>query len=712
MIIPHLPKKRFKTCDSPVDAEMLLVLMRNLIQVGRSVLAFILVFCIFISAESASILHAGTSACQWVVVVNGESADSRTLANHFVYLRGVPARNVIVLGDIPKLNTISVQEFRKRILKPLLEEMDRRELSPHIQGIAYSCDFPTTIDLQKDLEGIDSLPKVLTPKGSLNGMTFLYRWVLSMDPAYIAPDSNWYAAHEAKSILKLTGQKEDLGELERLISEKEYAKAADRIDALRKSGSKNYPLDYLSAQQHALAGNTARSLARLEEAIRNGWKFRSEMLKDPCFESMRGDIEFKKLVAKCPNEPFTWLPARSFDARLHYAPNSTESFDPSHGVPYLLSVMLSYTKDDRLSLDEAIKHLERSVLADYTQPRGSFFYTKTRDVRTTTREPLFSEAVEHLKKMKKTAEVIRTTLPPAGSRVAGITMGVADFDWGTSGATLLPGSLADNLTSMGAVMTPGSAQTKATEFLKNGAAMASGTVTEPYAVQFKFPTPMLHAYYAQGFTSAEAFYSAIQGPYQLLILGDPLCQPYAKPPRFIVQGAPNEVESGKTTSITFSPSEESNSTDPIEMSWLLNGRMLARTTYQPEISISVDSGDRGAQEWRFLAKGPKPVESFWESAIWVFVGPKETHLRLEGPKSWKLEDGSKFKVKVREPAAGTPRVRLRNHWELLDCVPNDQGEFEVEISKVGQGPCSLQPVVIEENGKILYEGIPAIVKIQ
>lgn len=664
------------------------------------------------STEFNSLVYAGTSASQWVVVINGDSKDSRTLANHFAYLRGIPARNVVVLSDIPTANTISVQEFRKRILKPLLEEMDRRALSPHIQGIAYSCDFPTTIDLQKDLEGIESLPKVLTPKGSLNGMTFLYRWVLNMDPAYIAPDSNWYAAYEAKNILKLTGQKEDLAKLEKLISEKEHAKAADLIDSFRKASAKNYPLDYLAAQQHALAGNQGRSLARLEEALRNGWKFRSEMLKDPCFESMRGEIEFKKLVAKCPNEPFTWLPARAFDARMHYAPNSTESLDPNHGVPYLLSMMLSYTKDDRLTLDEAIKHLERSVLADYTQPRGSFFFTKTKDVRTTTREPLFSEAADHLKKLKKTSEVIQTTLPPPGSRVSGITMGVADFDWGASGATLFPGSLADNLTSMGGVMTPGSAQTKATEFLRNGAAVASGTVTEPYAVQFKFPTPMLHAYYAQGFTSAEAFYSAVQGPYQLLILGDPLCQPYARPPRFLVQGAPNEVESGKSVSITFAPSEESNSTDPIEMAWLLNGRMLAKTTYQPEISISVDKNDQGAQEWRFLAKGPKPVESCWESSIWVYVGPKETHLNLDAPKTWKLEDGTKLKVKVGATGGDFSKMRLRNLWELLECLPNAQGEFEVDISKLGTGPLSLQPVVIDDNAKVLYEGIPKIVKIQ
>ncbi len=64
------------------------------------------------------------------------------------------------------------------------------------------------------------------------------------------------------------------------------------------------------------------------------------------------------------------------------------------------------------------------------------------------------------------------------------------------------------------------------ELLRGGAAGTSGTVTEPYALQFKFPKPHLFAYYAAGLTLAESFYLAVDSPYQLLMVGDPLCRPY------------------------------------------------------------------------------------------------------------------------------------------------------------------------------------------
>ena len=36
----------------------------------------------------------------------------------------------------------------------------------------------------------------------------------------------------------------------------------------------------------------------------------------------------------------------------------------------------------------------------------------------------------------------------------------------------------------------------------------------------------LFAYYAAGMSLAESFYLAVESPYQLLIVGDPLCRPY------------------------------------------------------------------------------------------------------------------------------------------------------------------------------------------
>jgi len=55
-------------------------------------------------------------------------------------------------------------------------------------------------------------------------------------------------------------------------------------------------------------------------------------------------------------------------------------------------------------------------------------------------------------------------------------------------------------------------QTPLTEFLRFGAAGASGTVTEPYAIPAKFPDPFVHVHYVAGCCLAESFYQSITGP--------------------------------------------------------------------------------------------------------------------------------------------------------------------------------------------------------
>lgn len=662
-------------------------------------------FCWLVIASTVTVL-AGASSSQWMVVVNGESKNSLTLANHYCKLRDIPARNVVILNGLPNSNSISVDDFRKLILGPVLNAIESRQLTNHVQGIAYSCDIPTAINLQSDLQNIKDIPKVLTPVGSLNGMTYLFRWVMQNDPSYIGPDSNWYAMHDASVLLKIyQGSPESIEELATWIKEEQHEKAALRLDKLRSESTNSYPLDFLAAQQWALASDNKKALARLNDAVRKGWKYRGEILNDPSFDALREDKEFQKILSKCPNEEFKVVGVKGFDARNFFAPNCTDSTNPKHGVSYMLSMVLSHTANNRLSIDEAIAHLERSTLADFTNPTGTFFFTKTSDVRTTTREPNFQIAIDELKRLKKDARTIDSTLPPEGSAVAGVTFGVSDFDWNRSGAKLLPGSLADNLTSLGGVMTA-SSQTKATELLRFGAAAASGTVTEPYALQFKFPLPFLHAFYARGMTAAEAFYASVQSPYQLLILGDPLCQPYATPPRFNVSGCNEGQSVAGTVNLEFSPSEEENSSDPIQLTWLIDGKLQAQSNFISKFNIEIAPEDLGAHEWRFVAKGPKPIEPRWEKSFWVLSGPEPTHLDLQTPKRWSRKEGDTLKVRVTN-IPESANVRLRYHWDVLEAKPDSQGVFELDTKRLGNGPIRLQPVACDNDGKVLYAGLPA-----
>ena len=53
-------------------------------------------------------------------------------------------------------------------------------------------------------------------------------------------------------------------------------------------------------------------------------------------------------------------------------------------------------------------------------------------------------------------------------------------------------------------------------------------MAEPLNFWQKFPVPAMHVHYAAGCSLAEAFYQSLAGPWQTLVVGDPLARPYAR----------------------------------------------------------------------------------------------------------------------------------------------------------------------------------------
>lgn len=148
---------------------------------------------------------------------------------------------------------------------------------------------------------------------------------------------------------------------------------------------------------------------------------------------------------------------------------------------------------------------------------------------------MFRSAAAALQKLGVKAEVQSGVLPKDCADVMGAAIGIASFKWQDCGSKIAPGAFCDHLTSYGGVMT-GAGQTVLSEFIRYGAAGACGTVTEPYAIAAKFPSPFLHVYYASGCSLGEAFYQSVKAPYQQLLVGDPLCQPWAAAPEVQVEG--------------------------------------------------------------------------------------------------------------------------------------------------------------------------------
>ncbi|MEM9701981.1 MAG: TIGR03790 family protein, partial [Planctomycetota bacterium] len=226
------------------------------------------------------------------------------------------------------------------------------------------------------------------------------------------------------------------------------------------------------------------------------------------------------------------------------------------GRRYLLSAVLGVTTGRGEAVEEIAARIDAVAAADGTNPAGVVAFTKTGDVRSKTRKPLFDPAVASIAAVAEErgldvrGEIVVGSLPKRRPALVGATLGlpgVSEVGWRGARSGFAPGGFADNLTSFGAVLNKKHGQVTAVDWLRFGAAASGGTVHEPYALAFKFPSPFVHLHRLRGLTLGEAVARSLASPYQYLTVGDPLSNPYAARPTVTLglpKSAPTEPLSG------------------------------------------------------------------------------------------------------------------------------------------------------------------------
>jgi len=542
-----------------------------------------------------------------LLVVNPNSRDSLTIANHWARLRQVPPVNVFCLPWDPKVATTDVDTFRKQILIPVLEAMEKRKLAGQIDYIVYSSDFPWGIDLKPDVDRYlaaapagekRALPKFLSPMGSLNGLTYLFQPLLAGDLGYMHLQNNGY---------------------------------------------------------------------------------------------MRG-------VPPRQREP----PTLAFSSRQGFG--SRGELLESDGRHYALSMMLGVTSGCGNSVAEVIHYLGRSAAADGTHPKGTIYFPKYDGVRSKARDATFPAAVEQLEKLGVAAAILSGPLPRGKSDVQGAMLGVERFGWRSLGSTILPGAICEHLTSFGGMMHADNRQTPLSELLRYGAAGASGTVTEPYLLgglpyQPKFPTPMIHVHYARGCTLAEAFYQSVEGPYQLLIVGDPLCRPWANVPQVTVQG----VEPGATVKgrLKLTPTATVPGGSKVDQFQLyIDGWQKAQC--QPGGTLEIDTATLadGYHELRVVA-----VEAGWIRSQGRRIVPITTanHGRAIAV-SMAPQDNvpANQLVAIAANSPGSAMIVVLHHTRPIATIRGEKGKTTINPATLGLGPIQLQVVGVGQKGPLDY----------
>lgn len=625
------------------------------------------------------------------VVVNGDSLDSLAVANAYANLRQIPPSNFVVLHKLSGTEFTDVEKFRSEILKPVLDALRERGLTAQIDCIAYSVDLPYSVNVSGDVKG-RKLPQVITQTAAINGLTYLGDWVLKGDIDYLRLDINSYARHllplpTGKELTAL--EQSEYAEAMSKYDKKDYTGAIAGLGKLLEMPRRDPNIAYNLACCLALTGKSDEAIAALRKAVSAGWRNYGQTASDTDLASLRNLEGYNQVLRLIKSAHVEVQTGAAFRRSIGWDRGGEP--DPT-GARYMLSTCLGVTAGRGNSVDEIIASLRRSQSADFTAPKGTIYFERNGDVRSKTREWGFDSAAAELERIGVKAVVEDGVLPMKRPDVAGAMIGIADFDWKGSQSQMLPGSIVEHLTSLGGMINKGAGQTPCTEFIRNGAGGSSGTVTEPYALQEKFPTPYIHVQYATGFTLAESFYMSLYGPYQLLVIGDPLCRPWAKKVEVKAAGLKDEMTLKGTVPIRPSVSPSI----PIrDFSLYVDGKLARKSKPGAPLNLDGQSLSEGYHEVSVVAERADLTAAQYRLKVAVEVPGNRA---IETPAKVTGTVGSAIQIKL--SAKGASSVELFCLGRTVGKLSGSQGVVSVNGSDLGPGSVLLYPIATyPANGK-------------
>ena len=650
-----------------------------------------------------------------VVVVNANSQDSLALANHFIHLRDIPPQNVIYIDVDRDGEQVQLNYFRNRILKPVLETIEERKLADHIHYIVYSSDFPTAIDVQPHKKILNQRVvenrALYKPTASINSLTYFYKAVLANDPSYMLLDANWYMRQPVDGMFK----NPFLGETQELYQDAldsyatgDYTEAIEGLTDLARSHPMQMAVLYNLARALARDGRDNEAVATLINATRRGWCYRSYTRDDPAFESLSEHVLFTELLKNMPDEPFEFLPTRGFRFNIAWGQNGWPNQSLDQAKAFMLSTVLGVTRNRGTSLEEAMDCLTRSAAADSSFPDGTFYFCQSNDVRTKTRQGQFAATIEELRQLGYPSQIVRGTIPKLKKDILGVSMGTPNYRWLKSGSRILPGAICENLTSYGGVMrTKNASQTTLAECIRSGASGSSGAVVEPFAIEQKFPHTRIHVHYARGCTLAESFYQSVYGPYQLLIVGDPLCKPFAEVATFSTEG----IDDGDTVSgeVGLSIEADPDSIGVSRFEIYLDGKILAIKTGPEKETLKIDTSkySDGYHEIRVAAIDATPIQTTTSSRIGFVVDNQGQKIEINS-ESAQIGIGDAITVDCKSNVG--EGIQLVHNGRVIAELRGNSSRVDIPAVKFGVGHIRLFAQVLQKDKIIQSSPLEFVVK--
>jgi len=387
-------------------------------------------------------------------------------------------------------------------------------------------------------------------------------------------------------------------------------------------------------------------------------------------------------------------PTTGFRGMVAWSPTG-EPLPPNEGPRYLLSTMLAMTSGRGNSVKEAVECLRRSAAADGSKPQGTIYFMSNNDVRSTTRQWALEPALLALREMGVPVTIEDGVLPEGKNDVAGLLTGTERFNWVKSGSKILPGAICENFTSWGGVMKESGKQTPLSEFIRHGAAGASGTVFEPYAIQAKFPNAFIQMHYAAGASLAEAFYQSVSSPYQLLIVGDPLCQPWAQFPRLTatVNGVESTDDDPATVAgkVLFDVKVDPTGPAAARFEMFVDGQLVGAYSLDQPLELDTTKLRDGWHEVRIVAVSASPVQTRGRVSMPIILNNYFPAMEMKRAKP--VETPWEEKAVLSLEAKGAAGIVLLHNSRVLLQVQGDKVDgAQIDPRVLGQGPVTIHPI--------------------
>jgi hypothetical protein len=206
---------------------------------------------------------------------------------------------------------------------------------------------------------------------------------------------------------------------------------------------------------------------------------------------------------------------------------------------------------------------------------------------------------------------------------------------------------------------------------------------------------MMQVHYARGSTVAEAFFQSVYSPYQLLIVGDPLCRPWANIPEVTVSGArPGATVTGILRLQPAARFPSGSTIDHFEL-FVDSQRGLIG---EPGNSLELDTSKipDGYHEFRVVAVEKGSIRSQGEQILPLVTANHKRTIEATAAPANIVPAGQPLVITAKAP--GCVRIAVIQGTRGVGVIAGEQGRVEIKPSMLGAGPVRLQVFGVGAGG--------------